>query len=101
MSTVLSRSSHSGSACVTATRTMDGEYSVLMVRLFAEVRGMEIHILLTACCGMLTPSDSVIDRVMTAIYLSELRRDFLASIGITYAVFRIAKSRLRAFGEIC
>ena len=31
-------------------------------------------------------------------YLSELRRDFLASIGITYAVFRIAKSRLRAFG---
>ena len=34
-------------------------------------------------------------------YLSELRRDFLASIGITYAVFRIAKSRLRGFGEIC
>ena len=28
-------------------------------------------------------------------YLSELRRDFLASIGITYAVFRIAKLRLR------
>jgi len=24
---------------------------------------------------------------------------FLASVGITYAVFRIAKSRLRAFGE--
>jgi hypothetical protein len=35
------------------------------------------------------------------VYLSELRRDFLASIGITYAVFRIAKSRLRAFGEFC
>lgn len=35
------------------------------------------------------------------IYLSELRRDFLASIGITYAVFRIAKSRLRGFGEFC
>jgi hypothetical protein len=34
-------------------------------------------------------------------YLSEPRRDFLASVGITYAVFRIAKSRLRAFGEIC
>ena len=34
-------------------------------------------------------------------YLSELRRDFLASVGITYAVFRIAKSRLRGFGEIC
>ena len=34
-------------------------------------------------------------------YLSELRRDFLASIGITYAVFRIAKSRLRGFGEFC
>jgi hypothetical protein len=33
-------------------------------------------------------------------YLSELRRDF-ASIGITYAVFRIAKSRLRQFGEFC
>ena len=32
-------------------------------------------------------------------YLSELRRDFLASVGITYAVFRIAKSRLRAFSE--
>ena len=30
-------------------------------------------------------------------YLSELRRDFLASIGITYAVFRIAKSRLRHY----
>jgi len=30
-------------------------------------------------------------------YLSELRRDFLASVGITYAVFRIAKSRLRAY----
>ena len=29
------------------------------------------------------------------ICLSELRRDFLASVGITYAVFRIAKSRLR------
>jgi len=27
-------------------------------------------------------------------YLSELTRDFLASVGITYAVFRIAKSRL-------
>jgi hypothetical protein len=34
-------------------------------------------------------------------YLSELRRDFLASVGITYAVFRIAKSRLRQFGEFC
>src|ERR1700733_2982655 len=34
-------------------------------------------------------------------YLSELRRDFLATIGITYAVFRIAKSRLRAFGAFC
>ena len=34
-------------------------------------------------------------------YLSELRRDFLASVGITYAVFRIAKSRLRHFGEFC
>jgi hypothetical protein len=33
-------------------------------------------------------------------YLSELRRDFLASVGITYAVFRIAKSRLRGFGKI-
>ena len=30
-------------------------------------------------------------------YLSELRRDFLASVGITYAVFRIAKSRLRVY----
>ena len=30
-------------------------------------------------------------------YLSELKRDFLASVGITYAVFRIAKLRLRAF----
>ena len=35
------------------------------------------------------------------LYLSELRRDFLAGIGITYAVFRIAKSRLRHFGEFC
>ena len=35
------------------------------------------------------------------IYLSELRRDFLASVGITYAVFQIAKSRLRAFSEFC
>ena len=34
-------------------------------------------------------------------YLSELKRDFLASVGITYAVFRIAKSRLRHFGEFC
>ena len=34
-------------------------------------------------------------------YLSELRRDFLATIGITYTVFRIAKSRLRAFGAFC
>ena len=33
---------------------------------------------------------------VTGTYLSELRRDFLASVGITYAVFRIAKSRLRA-----
>jgi hypothetical protein len=32
---------------------------------------------------------------------SELRRDFLADIGITYAVFRIAKSRLRHFDEFC
>jgi len=29
------------------------------------------------------------------LYLSELRRDFLASVGITYAVFRIAKSLWR------
>ena len=36
----------------------------------------------------------------TAHYLSELRRDFLASVGITYAIFRIAKLRLRHFGEI-
>ena len=34
-------------------------------------------------------------------YLSELRRDFLASVGIIYAVFRIAKSRLRAFSKFC
>ena len=26
--------------------------------------------------------------------------DFLASVGITYAVFQIAKSRLRHFGEL-
>ena len=30
-----------------------------------------------------------------------LRRDFLASVGITYAVFRIAKLRLRVFGASC
>jgi len=40
-------------------------------------------------------------RERVGVYLSELRRDFLASIGITYAVFRITKSRLRGFGEIC
>ena len=40
-------------------------------------------------------------KILDVHYLSELRRDFLASVGITYAVFRIAKSRLRAFGEIC
>ena len=39
--------------------------------------------------------------VKLTFYLSELRRDFLASVGITYAVFRIAKSRLRQFGEFC
>jgi len=33
-------------------------------------------------------------------YLSELRRDFLASIGITYAVFQIAKSRLSYLSKL-
>ena len=33
-------------------------------------------------------------------YLSELRRDFLASVGITYAVFRIAKSRERLWRDL-
>ncbi len=47
------------------------------------------------------PTLSIRTRLRAEPYLSELRRDFLASVGITYAVFRIAKSRLRAFGEFC
>jgi hypothetical protein len=55
----------------------------------------------------IAPALSLIRQLLSKIntikelYLSELRRDFLASIGITYAVFRIAKSRLRHFGEFC
>jgi hypothetical protein len=62
------------------------------------MRGIETLILgAKLTCGSLGKPE----RLRAEPYLSELRRDFLASVGITYAVFRIAKSRLRAFGEFC